>query len=409
MKFELNITETFTQFIAISENEAETTGLRAQGPYTPIKLINNVLTIHYVSTNPLHPDIIAAICITAFYPFIKYSATMPFPVSQRFADSLKIDIPQHDKIDGVYKAVKEITITNIDTSLENYKNGKTTVIAYGGGMDSTAIALLFPDFPLIHANNSDDIPEHKNVMKCFIDNLKNKPYLIDSNCTDLCKPRGFTTFTNIFLTPLMLSADLNIKNICCGEILEASCLSNGTKYFPQFDPKRRNRWMRFYNNIGINIFSPTAGCSELITSKIVFNHNLSNKVLFCELNKGYPCYKCKKCFRKLLQLKLHGYNYDFTSFNEQSITSFLKTRPLYAANTFIETIKNITDIPLQIKESIHDIIHTKTDLFHKIYSKSFIYFPEDIKDRLIHEITKYADIMTEEEELYLECWNMCHT
>lgn len=404
MKFELNITKNFTQFIALSENEHETSGLRAQGPYTPIKLINNVLTIHYVSVNPLHPDIIAAIFVTAFYPFIKYSATMPFPVSQRFADSLKIDIlPQHDKIDGEYKPVKEITITNIDSSLEPYNNGKTTVIAYGGGMDTTAIALLFPDFPLIHTNNR---VENKNGMKGFLDNLKNKSYIIDSNCTDLCKPCGFTTFTNIFLSVLILSADLNIKNICCGEILESSCLCNGLKYFPQFNPKRRNRWMRFYNNIGINVFSLTAGCSELITSKIVFDHKLSDKVLFCQSNKGYPCYKCKKCFRKLLELKLHGYNYDFTSFNEQYITSFLNTRPLYFGNIFIETIKKISDIPLYIKESINDIIHIKSDLFHKINSKSFIYFPEDIKDRLIHELSKYANIMSEEEELYLESWNI---
>ena len=37
-----------THFTGISENEEETFGLRAQGPYTPIKLINNVLTIRWI-------------------------------------------------------------------------------------------------------------------------------------------------------------------------------------------------------------------------------------------------------------------------------------------------------------------------------------------------------------------------
>ena len=306
MKFKIEITESQTQFIAISESEEEKHGLRAQGPYVPIKLVNDTLIINYVSKLPLHPDIIGAICITAFYPFIKYSATMPFPVSKTFVEGLKMDIlPQHDKINGIYRAVKPITITNIDEDLEPYNNGKNTVIAYGGGMDSTAIALLFPDFPIIHSSNSNDDLETKNVIKKFVkENLKNDSFIIDTNCKELCKPGGFTTFTNIFLMPLILSADLNIKNICCGEILGASCLSNGKKYFPQFNTKRRNRWMNFYNHIGLNIFSPTAGCSELITSKIVYKHKLSDKVLFCEINEGKPCFKCIKCLRKILELTM---------------------------------------------------------------------------------------------------------
>ena len=102
MKFRYNELENATQFIAISETKEETYGLRAQGPYAPIRLVNNILTIHYVSKKKLHPDVIGAICITAFYPFIKHSATMPFPVSQQFADALKMDIlPQHDNINAV--------------------------------------------------------------------------------------------------------------------------------------------------------------------------------------------------------------------------------------------------------------------------------------------------------------------
>lgn len=397
MKFRMTETHQ-TQFTGISENEEETFGLRAQCPYTPIKLINNVLTIDYVSTKQLHPDIIAAICITAFYPFIKYSATMPFPVSTQFADSLKL-LPQHDKIGGVYTAVKEITITNIDPTLKPY-TGTDTVIAYGGGMDSTSVALMFPDFHLIHTTNRS----HTSVMQQFTNQLSNTSFLIDSNCTELCRPGGFTTFTNIFLVPLMLSADLNIKNIMSGEILESSCMSNGTKYFPQFNPTRRNRWMQFYNHLGIHVFSPIAGCSELITSKIVFHHNLSDKVLWCESNAGYPCHKCTKCLRKLLLLNLHGYKHDFNTFVETDMVPFLKKRPLYGLNIFIETIKG-QDVPAYMKDSVSDLIHVKTDLFHRIYSKSFIYFPQDIKTRVIQELQKYAEVMTDEEEHYLEKWD----
>jgi hypothetical protein len=274
-------------------------------------------------------------------------------------------------------------------------------------MDSTAIALLFPNFPLIHSSNSSNKEEIKNIMKTFVnENLQNESYIIESNCTELCKPRGFTTFTNIFLIPLILSEDLNIKNICCGEILGSSCLSNGKKYFPQFDEKRRNRWLRFYNKIGLHIFSPIAGCSELITSKIIYKNQLSNNVLFCEGNNGSRCYKCSKCLRKLLELDYHGFKYDFNIFDKKYITNFLQNRPLYFNHIFIETIKNNSDIPIYMKESIKDIINIETHLFNKIYPKSFVYFPNDIKDEIITELTKYAEIMTIEEQEYLEKWNM---
>ena len=411
MKFEYyNDTEN-SYFMAIPENDEETHGLRAQGPYVDIKLVNNILSVKYISKNKLHPDIIGAICITAFYPFIKYSATFPFPVSKTFAEGLQMDIlPQHDKINGVYKAIKPIYVTNVDNELSPYVEGKETVIAYGGGADSTSLALLFPDFTLIHSANMNSDNETKIVMKKFIeDTLKNKYHIIDSNCKELCSPGGFTTFSNIFITPLMLSADLSIKNICCGEIMGTSCLSNGLKYHPQFDPKRRNRWIRFYKHIGVNIFSPVAGCSELITSKIICKNNLENTVLFCEANKGYPCYKCTKCLRKMLEFKYNNSDYihsNFLGFNETYISTFLLKRPLYFGHIFIETIKNIDSLPAYIKDCISDVINVKTDYCNKIYSKSFIYFPEEIRERIINRLKEYADIMSEEEEKCVENWDM---
>ena len=121
MKFQFKTTNSTSLFIAIPENEDENNGLRAQGPYTSINLTNNILEINYISKKNLHPDIIGAICLTAFYPFIKFSATMPLPVSQKFADGLCMDIlPQHDIINGIYKAIRPITITNIDKDLKAY-------------------------------------------------------------------------------------------------------------------------------------------------------------------------------------------------------------------------------------------------------------------------------------------------
>lgn len=410
MRFEFFESNDKTFFKAILENDETIEGIQAQSPYPKMKLLNNILEINYVSKKKLHPDIIAAICITCFYPWIKYSAKMPFPVSKTFARGLEMDIlPQHEVIDGIYSATKPITIRNVNEFLQPYIGGSETVTAYGGGMDSTAIALLFPEFPLIHSSNLNDSNERKNVMKQYVkDNLKNDFYVIDSNCKELTNINDFTTFTNIFLIPLILSADLNIKNICCGEILESSCMSTGVKYFPQFDPKKRNRWIRFYKKIGFNMFSPTGGLSSIITADIVYKHDLHLKALYCEINKGDKCHNCIKCFRKgseLLKDETKDLKY-WNGFNKQNMIKQLSRRPLPYANTVVYSVKNNKNLPDYFLETVKDLSHIQTDLFNRIYSKSFIYFPEDIKDKLISELTKYADLMTEEEEKYLESWDL---
>lgn len=408
MKFNISYDNQYTNIEAIPENNDEKFGLRAQGPYTKLNLKNNILKMKYVPKKKLHPDIIGALCLTAFYPFIKYEATMPEPVSQTFANNFDMDLLcQHDLINGNYSPFKPIKIKNINSNLEKYNYGTETVVAYGGGIDSTAIACLFPEFNLVHTSTLNTTNEVKNVMKDFImRHLNNKSYIIDSNCTELTQPGGFTTFTNIFLVPLLLTSDLNIKNICCGEILESACLMNGKKYFPQFNEKKRNKWIRFYNNIGLNVFSPTAGCSELITSKIIYKNNLHNDVLFCERNNGHPCYKCTKCLRKILQLNYHGCNFKFDQFQENFITKSIKQKPEYFANLFKETTYQKNNIPDYIKNLFLDFKDLKTYKFNKIYKKSFLYFPEDIKDILIKKLKKYSDLMNEEEEKDLESWDL---
>lgn len=425
MKFIYKEHTDYTSFTAIPENDKERHGLRAQGPYMPITMTQDTLIVKYVSKKVLHPDIVAAICITAFYPFIHSSATMPFPVSKRFADGLQMDIlPQHGKLDGVYRASEPITVENIDVNLESYVDGTNTVIAYGGGMDSTAIACLFPEYALIHSTDIDN--KNDTVRKFAEENLGNKIHIIESNCKYLATPKGFTTFTNIYITPLIMTVDLDIKHIMCGSILGATCLLNGTKYFPQFDPSRRNRWERFYNHIGLCMFSPIAGCSELITSKIICEHHLERKVIYCEIDNGLPCNKCTKCLRKQLELAYHGAYAQFDLFEPHFIRQFLKRRPLFCGHIYVEAIHTLSQrlhvnsnaIDLcksnyklhtfiqTLADAIQDLRNVDTTFVTKIYTKSFKYFPQDIKNTIIDRLLCCADVMSEEEEHVLEKWDM---
>jgi hypothetical protein len=242
----------------------------------------------------------------------------------------------------------------------------------------------------------------KKILKDYVENdLRNESYVIDSNCKHLCKPKGFTTWTNIYIIPLIMSADLDIKNICCGGILSAVILEgNGIKYRKVFN---KCRWTKFYKNIGINIFPLCI--SELLSAKIIIEHNLEEKVLYCEIDNGRPCHKCIKCFRKNLELEYFGYKHSksyWQKYDKNIIKNKLSKRPLEWANLYIEIIKNNKTIPSYIKSEIKDIININSSFMNKLYAKSFDYFPNDIKNIIINQLTKYATIMNKNDEKNLK-------
>ena len=399
MIFKFHESNGYSHFTAIPENEDEYYGYKAEGPYPRIRLVHPTLSLKYVSVVGIHPDIIAAICLTAFYPFIKYKATMPLSVSSEFNTALQTILIQHEMINGSYRATQNIVIRNVDDYVRQYK-GDRTVIAFGGGVDSTALSIMFPEYGVVHGKHCD-VTNVDNFAK----SIQVGSHIVENNCTQICDD-GFTTFTNIFLSALVMSSDLEIGNIMCGEILTSSFLTRGIKYFPQINPRRRNRWFRFYEQIGMNIISPVAGCSEIVTAKIVFSKGLSDKVLFCEKNEGHPCYKCTKCFRKCLIFACCGKSYDFGTFDQEYISNYLRQRPLPSAHVFIEVIKSNRRLPSWIHECIDDLKHIKTDLFHKAYGKSFLNFPSQSREFISNRVRYFVDTMTISDELYLENWNM---
>ena len=432
MKFDYYINDKQQScFEAIIENEEEKRGFRGQAPYSPIELVNNILIVNYVSKKDLHPDIIASICITAFFPFIKNSVTVPLAVSRHFANSIHKYLLLKEMVQNEYISTNNILILNVDDSLEPYSNiGTETVISYSGGMDSTSVALLLPNAPLISTSSFKTPPPLRNVVKNYTkENLRNKHYFIEINCDELCFPGGFTTWTNIYIAPLILSSDLNIKNICSGTPMTARLITNKHTFYKGF--RESSGWEFFYKKIGLHMFSPILGCSELVSAKIVYKNNLGNKVLYCEKKDGFPCFQCFKCFRKTLQLAYHGLPIQFDHYDEKSITYFLTTRPidnrlpnknprkntctmpivqgsafLTNIDNILESLKKVKSVPSYMGKCVIDLLPLNTSLFNKIYKKSFDTFPEELKKSLEIELSKYGDFMNEEEEKYLENYDL---
>lgn len=385
MKFIYYVSENNSIFEAIPEDgEKLLTGNRMEGNYPTIKLIDTKFKINYVSKTKLHPDIIAAICIFAFYPFIDKQITFPEAVSKNFSNCLKYDIlPKYNK----RIIVSDFDVTNIDEKLTSFKdlNYNNYSLAFGGGMDSSAIALILPDVPIIHlkVRNNDN-----EVEKFINNNLKNNKYIVSSNIRQLTKPNGFPLWASCFIGNLILACDLKTGKMITGTILGSSCLQNGKGYFTNCC-KMTNRFDLFLRKLGVTPVYITGGCSEIITSKIIYDNNLSKSVLFCEKNNGRPCYKCTKCFRKMLELTYHGETFNFNTFDKKLIEDLLKTH--YFQHIFIflcQTYKGKNNIFNFIKNKIQHLLKKNTNFCTTVYTDFYDKYDSEVKKYILDILYK---------------------
>ena len=112
----------------LPEKQSETFGF--DSTLNKIQLTNNTLYFNYTPTKIPHPDILALICLVVFFPFIKKSHNIIFP--------LKVS-------NNIVKALDKLNLstnTNIDSNLKPYIGGSGVALSWGGGLDSWAVYKL---------------------------------------------------------------------------------------------------------------------------------------------------------------------------------------------------------------------------------------------------------------------------
>jgi len=133
MKFEFYTIGGNTYLEAFFEESDTIEGKRLEGPGT--RIINrNPLVFFDQDYSGLHPDIVGLACLAIFYPFIGKNVTFPKPVSKRLSDSINREI---------FAKNKKLNIRNIDTCIAKYSGNGKAVLAYGGGVDSSAVRAVF--------------------------------------------------------------------------------------------------------------------------------------------------------------------------------------------------------------------------------------------------------------------------
>lgn len=402
MKFSFWTTSTHSYIKAEFDKDDSPSGPREEGVGTKITFQNQVLEYDYAVKN-IHPDILGLICLANFFPFIGKRVEFPMPVSPRLVEAFKRP---------AFINKKDFEFVNVDPALPKYSGSKIG-IAFGGGVDSTAVHEMFPEAYVVHEAHIRDNKVLPSATHQIIHDMgAESACLVTTNQRYVSKPGGWHSWPCSAACLLLLATDKDIGLVLTGTVLGSNWLWNGTKFYDRLASRKfqgfsGNHWQSVFQDIGIPMFSPIDGISEFGSMRLSIDRLNANQVNYCMLGKnGEHCNCCTKCLRKSIERKLVDSSYlpDWSNYDTPLIHQFLKKRPLYFGHIFKFAAKQGILIKW-INELIVDAREVSNDWPLKYYPPALEFCPEGWKDLLEERIQSNFELMNEEEMEELEAWS----
>ena len=336
MKFKFYVVSGHSYLEAFFESSDLLESNRLEGAGVRIKNRNPLVFFDQDYSN-LHPDIIGLACLAIFYPFIGEEVTFPLPVSTRLANSINRQI---------FSKTKPLKINNIDEKLVIYKGTEEAVMAFGGGVDSSAVRALFPEAFIVHEASIREGEEVLDLTNGVVEKIqkKGKGRLVKTNSRFISEPGGWHIWIGSIVTALFEAAKRNAGYIYSGTILGSAFMSNGNKYYDRHNSVKwhgesGNYWQQLFWDIGLPLVQPLMGCSEILTTKATLKLISANEVFFCTAKEGGACGVCAKCFRRAcIKDYLESSNMDFSAYNNSLVNSILDKKPTYFGHIYSSLI-----------------------------------------------------------------------
>ena len=395
MKFEFWTTPGHTHIKAILEDGDSTIGTREEGAGTQIELNQTTLTYDY-EVNDIHPDILGLICMVNFYPFIGKSVTFPFPVSERLQAAFSIPW---------FHLSKRLEFNNIDRKIPKY-TGNQIALSFGGGIDSTAVHKMFPEAFVVHEGHIKEGTLVNSSIHQIVNNLgPEKGRIVVSNQRYVSEPGGWHSWPCSTVTSLLLATDMNIGIILIGAPLGATQLwKNGLRYWDRHRSRKwhgfsGSHWQSVFHSIGIPMFSPIMGTTEIQSMRISLPSLKKDQVTYCIANQGVECFRCTKCLRRdiIRAIVEEEYSPNWENYNSIYIHNFLEARPLFMGHIFAYALSHSIVLPDWIESRLSDIVPIKGEWPMKIFEKTFEFCPQPWSEMLRLRVLEYIEPMSEME------------
>jgi len=219
--------------------------------------------------------------------------------------------------------------------VEARTRGINPALAYSGGIDSTAAALVLPDNALLayHKRSFDSSLTHDLAMhsiNTWNDRCRQDVIIVPSNHerirSSYGKQIGFSSDLAAGVHLILLSDALNLSSISFGTPIDNTWLAKGMKFRNFSQSKYWTKWRTRFKSVGLDLEFPINHVSEAGAMKICERSGIIDNINSCLRGNGEgACMACWKCFIKNGPLGRE------IIFESKEIQRFLTSTPLRTA------------------------------------------------------------------------------
>lgn len=400
MRFEFAASGQRTVLRAVLEKGDRTEGQRAEGAGATIVYSGEDIEFDYSATD-VHPDLLGLLCLIIFYPFVGERVVFPTPVSPRLEEAFR---------NPNFK--RQFSFDNVDSSIEQY-SGSNMALAFGGGIDSSAVRTMFPEAYVVHEAHWREgrlVPSgtHRVVHDMGLDRGR----VVATNQRYVSRPGGWHGWTCSLATTLLMATDRDFGIILMGTALGGTLLRGGIGYFDRFRARgwhgvTGNFWQSAFNAVGIPVFSPVCGASAFLTMRLSLDVLRAGEVFYCTEQNGGACGQCPKCLRRdIIRAAVDpGHRPQWTQYDNQTARAYLERDPLGHGHVFSYARRRVDGLPRFIRSRLRDLQQIRSEWPLRVHAGTFDFCDDRWRPAIRERVLEHLDPMRPQDIAELETWN----
>ena len=278
--------------------------------------------------------------------------------------------------------------------------GSKPGLSFSGGVDSTAAMQLMPENTVLLYMERDfeSLIRHENAHH-FISELtkSGRPVLnIRSNHekirTNHGKNPGFSTDYACMAHVILLADYLDLDAAGTGMPLENTYFFHGSTVRDFAETRFWKHYSSFFDYVGLPIYQPVAGCSEILNNEIVNNSPYAGFASSCLRSPtvGKKCEICWKCLRKNI---FNGQTWSMSP----EISKFLSKRPLKQGLATLYALQMMktsnNEIPPEAKD-LTSILDFDLSFLHGYWEPSLHLLPVKYREITTSKLNQIASPMS---------------
>jgi len=285
-----------------------------------------------------------------------------------------------------------------ETWVPTRRPGRKPGLSFSGGVDSTAAMCLMPDDCILFYMERDfeSMLKHANAFR-FIEYLEEngRTVIVTKSNHEIIRTHhdlnpGFSTDYACMAHLILLADYYDLDSAGTGMPLENAYFFHGSKPRDFSQSAFWKRYFPMFSYLGIPLFQPVAGCSEILNNKIVNENNFGDYATSClrSTNPGELCNKCWKCFRK------NTFN-DLPWEMSREISTFLGKRPLkqgIATLYALQMISKNESIPEEAQD-LAELMGENFDFLHNYWMPSLELLPSKYRHQVEKNLLKITNPM----------------